>query len=764
MKKSLSIILAILMLVTSVTVLPFTASAEMPSSGKCGENVSYKFNSATGKLTISGTGDMYNYGLHESTFDSALCIKTIVISSGVTSIGDFVFSNCSYLTSVSIPDTVKTIGDSSFSCTGLTKIVIPDSVTSIDRRAFEECSQLTSATIGNNVETVSYSCFYGCKSLKSVKLGKKVKELDAYSFYDCKALTGFTIPYGVTDIDENALTGCESIKSITIPSSVKKIDYQAFSYCTSLESIAIPSSVTYIADNIVMGCTKLAKITVNSNNKYYDSRNNCNAIIRKNGAVLLAGCKNTVIPKGVKTIDQTAFYDSGINKYVVIPNTVVTIEQGAFYNSRITGVTIPDSITGIESGTFSHCSALKSVKFGKKLRYIGTYAFYDCSALSSIKFPNSIKTINYNAFGGCKSLTGVSIPNSVTVIGENAFKNCPKLAKITVGSKNKYYDSRNKCNAIIRKNGAVLIAGCKNTVIPKGVKVIGEGAFSGVNFRRITIPNTVKTIERCAFSNSRITNITIPDSVTSIGDEAFYGCKDLYYVKLSNNLKKVKDCVFANCPSLQNVVIPTGVKEFYYTSFSRNNKGTIAGLNGITFWYCGSETQWKSVNIVREILNDEDIFKTETASQSWIDAYTKRTHFNYKDHTHKMKTKYSKYPTFKAEGKKSCTCTKCKMKFKNIPASKLVSPSVKKVTRGKKAFTVTWKKAPTVAGYQIQYARNAKFKKAKKITVKKAGSTKKTVKKLASGKKYYVRVRAYKKIGGKYVYSKWSKAKTVKTK
>ena len=122
--------------------------------------------------------------------------------------------------------------------------------------------------------------------------------------------------------------------------------------------------------------------------------------------------------------------------------------------------------------------------------------------------------------------------------------------------------------------------------------------------------------------------------------------------------------------------------------------------------------------------------------------------------------------TFKKAGKTAGShCADCGAVIKKQKAvAKLVSPTVTKLTAGKRAFTATWKKAPTVAGYEIQYATNAEFKKAKKIVVKKDTSTKKTIKKLSAKKKYYVRVRAYKTINGKKVYSAWSKAKTVTTK
>ena len=149
--------------------------------------------------------------------------------------------------------------------------------------------------------------------------------------------------------------------------------------------------------------------------------------------------------------------------------------------------------------------------------------------------------------------------------------------------------------------------------------------------------------------------------------------------------------------------------------------------------------------------------KCSRCGNSYADNYTEA--LGHKWNSGKIK----KQPTFKAAGTKTFTCSVCK-KTKNASVAKLISPTVSKLTAGKKQFTATWKKAPTVAGYEIQYATNSKFSKAKRVVVKGDKTTKKAFKNLSAKKKYYVRVRAYKTINGKKVYSTWSKAKSVTTK
>ena len=417
---------------------------------------------------------------------------------------------------------------------------------------------------------------------------------------------------------------------------------------------------------------------------------------------------------------------------------------------------------------------------------------YNESKIKKVTINNGVTSIGSYAFESCKNLTSISIPNSLSYIGLLTFTNCPKLSKINVATKNKYYDSRNNCNAVIEKRcleycysdmgdvvndlGAGLILGCKNTKIPKGIKLICTNAFDGcTGLKAIKIPDTVTSIGPEAFKNTSITNLTIPDSVKEIDQGAFTNCKKLNYVKLSKSLVKLDYNIFSNCTCLQNITIPKSVKEIETTSISKNTGEDSSGLNGISLWYSGSVSDWKAIKFstylyyydIEEEAGDDTYdggYKYYDADKSWVNAYTSKVHFNYKEHKHKWNNKFSKQPTFKAEGIKSCSCSTCKMKFTNVPCNKLVSPTVSKLKAGKKQFTATWKKAPTVAGYQIQYATNAKFKKAKKVTVKKDSTTKKTFKKLRSKKKYYVRVRAYKTINGKKVYSSWSSKKSIKTK
>ena len=436
MKKVISLLMSFVMLFSIISSVNLSAYAEeSATSGKCGDNVYWKYDESSRTLTISGKGAMYDYSINNANNNAPWSgyhknILTVKIETGVTTIGKSAFSYCSSLKSVTIPDIVTTIGQQAFDCCrSLTSVTIPDSVTIIEDGAFQCCESLTNVTIGNSVTTI----------------GK-------YAFSECSSLTSVTIPSSVTTIGYMAFDECRSLTNVTIPNGVTTIGMFAFSYCRSLTSVEIPDSVTTIGKSAFSVCISLTSINVASGNLNYLSEDG--VLFDKNKSKLIQcpiGNQRTeyTVPNSVTTIGEYAFSCCRSLTSVTIPNSETIIEDGAFDQCySLISVTIPDSVTTIGYRAFDYCRSLTSVTIPNSVKTIGGWAFSDCTSLTSITIPNSVTTIGYWSFSHCSGLTSVTIPNSVTTIVEGAFFDCSSLKdvyysgseeqwkKISIGSSN----------------------------------------------------------------------------------------------------------------------------------------------------------------------------------------------------------------------------------------------------------------------------------------------------------------------------------------
>ena len=241
--------------------------AALADSGTCGDGVYWNFDSATGVLTISGSGAMTDYtGATYSPFEDNSAITKIIIEDGVTSIGDTVFLGCDSLTKVEIPSSVKRIGEFAFqACDSLTEVEIPSSVKSIGMQAFFVCEKIQSIKIPFGVVSIEPSTFDGCRALQSVEIPSSVTSIRKWAFSDCRSLTEVEIPSSVTSIGEQAFIGCGSLTEVTIPDSVENIDSWAFGRCTGLTTVNFQRKEPPTAgEDIFDACSGLTNINIPS--------------------------------------------------------------------------------------------------------------------------------------------------------------------------------------------------------------------------------------------------------------------------------------------------------------------------------------------------------------------------------------------------------------------------------------------------------------------------------------------------------------------
>ncbi len=494
----------ILAFIVFLTVLctAFPTFAENTVTGSCGKDLTWIYNYSEKTLTISGRGNMPNYYSNSRAGSLAPWVnstnikndlETVVISEGVTSIGEYAFFECTSLKNIVISGSVKTINIGAFyQCAALPGITIPNSVTSIGDEAFEHCAGLKEITIPGSVKNIGNGAFSSChisaeesesgieSGLEKVTIQDGVEAIGKFAFDGCRKLKDVTLPDSIKSIGDNAFQqtglyndyttweelyignhlikvdewalnqggtndyridpgtktiadhafdGCISLTSITIPDSVVNIGDKAFNGCTGITNMKIPDSVTSIGDEAFYSCSDLTSISVDADNSAYCSENG-----------ILYNKSKTEIMRFPSDKTGVSF---------TIPDGVTKIADGAFEFCRhLTSITIPDGVESIGNNAFSNCYfeeyqngkiiskiGLEKITIPDSVTSIGNSAFLRCSKLTSIVIPDGVIEISERTFYYCSNLTSITIPNSVRIIGKEAFEGCPRKIKVNyIGS------------------------------------------------------------------------------------------------------------------------------------------------------------------------------------------------------------------------------------------------------------------------------------------------------------------------------------------
>ena len=369
---------------------------------------------------------------------------------------------------------VTAIDDGAFYNSGITSITIPDSVTSIGEGAFSGCTILSSITTPESVTSIGANAFYNTAIWNNTP-DNSIVYVDKWVVgYKGTLSSTISLMAGTKVIGISAFAYCSDITSVTIPSSVTSIGDRAFYNCTSLTSaLTIPSSVTSIGKEAFKGCTGLTSVTINS-------------IIGRQMFADCSGLTSVTIGNSVTTIGDYAFNNCSGLTSVIIPNSVISISLGAFNGCiGLTSVTFAagSQLQSIDDEAFYFCFNLESITIPNSVTSIGDAAFLNCNSFTNVTIPNNVTSIGYMAFAYCSGLTSIIIPNSVTSIGAAAFSSCTGLTSVTIGS---------------------------------GVTSIGNSAFSGCSgLTSITIPNSVTSIGEEAFNCNNLTSVTFQGTIAA---------------------------------------------------------------------------------------------------------------------------------------------------------------------------------------------------------------------------------------------------------
>ena len=495
----------------------------------------------------------------------------------VTQLGIYAFTNSNNLTSVTMPEGLKTIKKYSLSnCKLISQYDIPASVTLIEGGAFN-----SSSLERINVDSAN-ECYCDVDGVLFDK------QMTTIILYPVNRDPNYIIPDGVNSIGEYAFSNNGKLKWVGIPEGVTTIEKRAFFSCTSLEDIELPNSLVTIGEEAFRGCTSFTSVEITRNVAeigplafFYCPRVKEFKVSRMSNH--FCSVDGVLYSKDMTVIHYLA---QGDNRTTYeIPNTVKTIENYCFTSSSLKSVTIPEGVTTICRGAFYGSRDLADAHIPNSVREIGDVAFCICPRLKEINLPEGLTRIGEQSFLGCDSVNEIIIPNTVHEIADWAFRDC-KLAKTIKISDN--------------------------------ATSIGQLAFSGCeSVQEITVPGTVTYIGSNAFSNCyALKKIIIggpnDTTTTTIGLCPLIGSDSLQYVELGANVKYFEHGPLMGCKSLSRIVchaaMPPELVDDNIYSYSNNppilyvHKASLEAYKSHVYW--GRVPRIIPIESVGDISND----------------------------------------------------------------------------------------------------------------------------------------------------------------
>lgn len=462
-------------------------------------------------LNADHTATVANYDNH--TQDGVIDIPDTVTSSGQ-----------SY--------TVMAIGNKAFESLNVSSVFIPATVRSIGDSAFGYCKFLATVTFaeGSQLKSIERAAFYGTEHahprFKEIKIPDSVETIGNGAFYDCRDLERITLPSALQKLSNSTFYDCTALSEVTFPASLKTIEKSAFSGCRNLSKVELPASLTTIQSYVFDRCSALKTVFYDGSLERWSQINTSNDFLGYSSPSLVMD-------------DYTAQF--------------ILVEDGPFAEPIPKKTVTITKYTGTESTVI-----LPSTISSWPVTKIGEDALKDHTTITSVTIPASVTEIGSNAFAGCTNLTSVHYAgdwSNLTIQSGNP--------AVEDAANEQLFDFE-----FILNNTAVIVTNYKykgtaaDVTIPsryqgKPVTTIGHAAFFNSAVTSVTIPDSVTAILDGAFEKcSELTNISIPNSVTSIGLSAFAHCTSLKSITLPSSLSTIGNFAFDGCPSLMTVTYP----------------------------------------------------------------------------------------------------------------------------------------------------------------------------------------------------------------
>lgn len=445
------------------------------------------------------------------------------------------FSNCTAITSITVPNEVKRIEDSAFTgCSGITEMTLP----------------FIGKERGNDgIRDAAFGMIFGERRYDG---GTAVRQNSAGYWYSGGTHDDYCIPSGlrsltITDetiLSRDACYGLRNLQYVSLPSTLAKIGDGAFNYCINLRSIVVPSSVKTIGSSAFRNCISMTNAVVSAG-------------VTKIGGNAFCDCwtlSNISLPESLTVLDDEAFKGTAFTTLPLMPGIQELRGEGIFRNcTNLRSANLPASVRYVGNATFENCTALTNVVVGSCVTNIGAWAFHECIALESISLPENVKSIGSCAFNGCTSLVNVSLSEGLEILGSGTFSGCTALAEIDLpdsvvdlGRDDPY-----------RVTGNVF-KGCtslRSVKLPTLLKFLPDNTFWGCNsLADIELPSGVESIGSYAFCDcDALEELTLPPAVTNIAGGAFSNCKALKGVVVQGTIKMLGSTAFYYCSNLKKI-------------------------------------------------------------------------------------------------------------------------------------------------------------------------------------------------------------------